>query len=214
MPPPIRCAQRGESVGSPPRSRTRTSAINKSDMSLGVRGMGVGYSTRVKVCMALLVFATLGPNLRKLPSSFSFLRAAPNTNDISRYEQRFSDVKHYLPRNQVVPYGDEFAAFPGECNAFILAQYALAPTVLDARGSECAPLTIDGRKSAEQSPIMLLNWHDPQDEPYLVRLFPSSYFQARNHTGLGDEGDPSKADQMVLIRDFGNGVQLYAREGK
>jgi hypothetical protein len=176
--------------------------------------MGVGYSTRVKVCMALLVLATLGPNLRKLPSSFSFLRAAPKTNDISLYERRFSDVKHYLPRNQVIPYADEFAAIPGECNAFILAQYALAPTVLDARGSECAPLTADGRKSAEQSPLILLNWHDPQNDPYLISLFPSSYFQARSHTGLGDEGDPSKAGQTVLLRDFGHGVQLRRREDK
>jgi|SRR5580658_1053785 hypothetical protein len=176
--------------------------------------MEVGYSTRVKLGVACLVFVTLAPTLRKLASSFSFMRAASSTNDISLYEGRFSDVKHYMPPNQVVPYGDEFAAFPGECNAFILAQYALAPTVLDARGSECAPLTADGRKSAGVSPIVLLNLHDPQDDPYLVSLFPSSYFQARNHADLVDPGDLPKADQMVLIRDFGHGVQLRRREDK
>lgn len=172
--------------------------------------MHVRYSTRVKLGLALIVFVILTSTLRQLTSTLSSFRALPQTDDISQYERRFTAVKHSLPPNQIISYSDEYAEFPGQCNAFILARYSLAPTVLDAPDSYCH-ITDAGQVSSQRSGLILYNSHDPRHEPYLLHLFPDTYFRPRNNPVSFAGGHLSDAAQVVLVKDFGLGVRLYAR---
>lgn len=169
------------------------------------------YSTRVNLGIALIVLVILTSTLRQLTSTASSLRALPQTDDISQYERRFTEVRHLLPPNQLVAYRDEFDKFAHQCDAFVLAQYSLAPTVLVALDSKCRSSDEVSSRSAR---LVLDNSHDPRDERYLMRLFPSPYFQPHNNPGSHGGGRLSAADDIVLLNDFGLGVRLYARGGK
>jgi len=176
--------------------------------------MEIRYATRVKLGMAFIVLVILASTLRQLTSTLSSFRALPLTDDISLYEQRFNEVKHFLPPNQIVSYSDEFAKTAKNCNAFVLAQYSLAPTILAVLDSKCGYISNSGEVSSHRSRLVLDNSHDPRHEPYLLRLFPSTYFQPDNNPISIAGGNFFHADQIVLLHDFGLGVRLYARGGK
>jgi len=173
--------------------------------------MQVRYATRIKLGLALIVLVILVPSLRQLTSTLASFRALPATDDISEYEQRFAEVKHFLPTDQIVSYSDEFARNSQKCNAFVLAQYSLAPTVLAVLDSQCGHIEGTGEVSSHRSRLILDNSHDPQHEPYLLRLFPNTYFQPPNNPVSSIEGHLSRSDQPALFKDFGLGVRLYAR---
>jgi hypothetical protein len=166
------------------------------------------YSTRVNLGIALIVFVILAPTLRQLPSTLSALRALPQADDISQYERRFTEVKQFLPPNQIVSYRDEFDKLSKQCDAFVLAQYSLAPTVLVALNSKCR---CSNEVSSYRSRLVLDNSHDPRKEPYLLRLFPETYFPAHNNPPSIARDRISGADDVILLDDFGIPVELYAR---
>lgn len=166
------------------------------------------YSTRVKLGIAFIVFVILTPTLRQLPRTLSALRALPQADDISQYERRFTEVKQFLLPNQIVSYRDEFDKLSKQCDAFVLAQYSLAPTVLVALNSKCK---CSNEESSHRSRLVLDNSHDPRKEPYLLRLFPKTYFQAHNNSPSIARGRFSGADDVILLDDFGLPVELYAR---
>lgn len=176
--------------------------------------MEVRYATRVKLGIALIVFAILVPSLRQLTSTLASFRALPATDDISQYERRFNEVKHFLPPNQIVSYSDEFSKNSRKCNAFVLAQYSVTPTVLAVLDSKCGYISNTDEVSSHKSRLVLDNSHDPQHEPYLLRFFPSTYFQPDNNPAAITGSDLSHADQLVLLKDFGLGVRLYAQKDK
>jgi hypothetical protein len=169
------------------------------------------YSTRVKLGIALIVLVILTSSLRQLRSTLSSFRALPQTDDISVYERRFTDVKQFLPPNQFVAYGDEFDKLSKQCDAFVLAQYAFAPTVLVALDSKCRS---SGEVLAHSSRLVLYNSHDPRSDPYLLRLFPNNHFPLHDNPDLFGEGRLSGSEDMVLLKDFGLGVRLYSRTDK
>jgi len=169
-------------------------------------------SIRARLGISLIVLVTLASAFRQLRSTNPF-RDLPQTDDISQYEQRFTEARQYLPPNQIVSYRDEFAPFSRQCNAFVLAQYSVAPTVLAVLDSPCGHMNGAGEVSSDQPAFLLENFHDLQSQPYLLRLFPSTYF----HT----QEDPApvsshtvRAAEMVLFHDFGLGVRLYTRGEK
>jgi hypothetical protein len=163
------------------------------------------YSTRVKLGIALIVLAILKPTIRQLPSTLSALRGLPQTDDISQYERRFTEVKQFLAPNQIVAYRDDFDKVSEQCRAFYLAQYSVAPTVLVALDSKCDS---SDEASALRSRFVLDNFHDSVNEPYLLRLFSDTGVPPYNspvHVGGGQLSD------MALLKDFGLGIKLYSR---
>jgi hypothetical protein len=178
---------------------------------LGRIGDFCRYSTRVNLGLAVIVLVILTSTLRQLSSTLSSFRALPQTDDISQYERRFTAVRHLLPPNQLVAYSDEFDKLTSQCAAFVLAQYSLAPTVLVALDSKCRS---SGEVSSHRARLVLENFHDPRNERYLLRLFPSTYFQPNNNPGSHGGGRLSGADGIVLLSDSGLGVRLYARGDK
>lgn len=173
----------------------------------------IPYSVRVRLGIALIVVVVLTSGLRQLKSTLSSVRVSPRLDDISQYEQRFAELRHSLPSNLFVSYSDEFATVSKQCNAFVLAQYSLAPTVLAAVDSECGRVNSGGGVSPRASRFVLYNSHDPRLDPYLLRLFPNTYFEPYN-TFSFTGNQLTRADQLVLIKDFGHGVRLYARADK
>jgi hypothetical protein len=170
------------------------------------------HSTRVNLGIALIVLVILVPTLRQLASTVSSFRALPQTDDISLYERRFNEVKPFLPPNQPVAYRDEFDKLSKQCDAFVLAQYSLAPTVLVALDSKCRS---SDEVSLHRSRLVLYNFHDPRNEPYLLRLFPNTYFESHTNPAFSGGDRPSGADNnMVLLKGFDLGIQLYARTDK
>jgi hypothetical protein len=166
------------------------------------------YSLRVTMGIALLALVSLHTTLQDLTISLSSLRSLPPVDNISRYEQRFAEARHYLPPDQIILYLDDFDEQAEQCDAFALAQYSVAPTVLAAFDSKCRN---SQALSALSSRLLLANFHDEQKEPYLLSLFPSKYFGGR----VGK--DPYRfvrADRLVLVRDFGRGVRLYMLQDK
>jgi hypothetical protein len=176
--------------------------------------MEVSYPTRVKLAIAFIVFVILTSTLRQLSSTLSSFRASPQIDDITQYERRFAEVKYFLPPNQIISYSDEFAKFSGQCKAFVLAQYSLAPTVLHALDSDCGRISGTGSVSSEMSRLILDNSHDSGREPDLLRLFPNAYFQPQDSQDSVAGDYRVAANQTVLLKDFGLGVRLYTRGGK
>jgi hypothetical protein len=174
-------------------------------------GESCGYSTRVKLGIAFIVFVILTPTLRQLPYTLSAFRALPQTDDISQYERRFTDVKHFLPPDQPVSYRDEFDKFSEQCKAFFLAQYSLAPTVLVALDSKCRS---SDEVSAHRARLVLDNFHDPRNEPYLLRLFPNTDFPPHNNLVSLHGGRLAGTDDIVLLHDVDLEERLHARIDK
>jgi hypothetical protein len=169
-------------------------------------GISCRYSTRVKLGITLIVLVILNSNLRQLRSTVSSFGALAQIDDISQYEQRFIGVKQFLPANQFVAYRDEFDKVSQQCDAFFLAQYALAPTVLVAFDSECRS---SDQVVARKSRLVLDNFHDPRNEPYLLRLFPSNYFQPQFHPASTGRDQLYDADDVVLFDEPDLGLKLY-----
>ena len=167
------------------------------------------YSLRVKMGIALLALVPLQTTLQDFTISLSSFRSLPQVDNISRYEQRFAEVRRDLPPNQIVFYIDDFDEHHlKQCDAFTLAQYSVAPTVLAAFDSKCRTSAV---LSAPNSRLVLTNFHDEQNEPYLLDLFPSDYFKGRAGK------DPFRfvsSYRLVLVRDFGRGVRLYMLQDK
>ncbi len=171
----------------------------------------VGYSCRVKLGMTFIVIVILVSSSRQLSSTLSAFRHLPQTDDISQYERRFDKARQFLPTSRVVSYSDEFAPFLLQCNAFVLAQYSLAPTVLAVEDSQCGHMKTSSEISSHKSQLVLDNFHNPRQEPYLLHLFPDTYFQPHKGSPSLAGGQTSRADQVVLLQDFGLGVRLYTR---
>ena len=179
--------------------------------------MDLRYFARIKLGMALIVFLALVPALWQVMSALSSFRTLPQTDPISQYEKRFTGVADVLPANQIVFYRDDLdksAELLGGCVALELAQYSLAPTVLDVLDSRCDHLTGDDKPSARKSGLVLENVHDPQGEPYLLDLFPITSLQPHTNRVSSTEGEESSADQIVPLKDFGHGVRLWPRRGQ
>jgi hypothetical protein len=162
----------------------------------------IPYSTRVKMGIALLSLVIINSALRQSVSTLFHSRNLEQTHYISQYERRFADVKRFLPPDQIVFYIDDFDESSDQCDAFYLAQYSLTPTVLAAYDSKCGSAAI---LSSHNSRLVLENFHDPPNDPYLLSLFPSKYFEDQTRN------DPFKLASVhrVLLRDFGHGVRLY-----
>jgi hypothetical protein len=169
------------------------------------------YSTRVKLGIALLVLVILTPTLRQLPYTLSAFRALPQTDDISQYERRFTGVKQFLPPDRPVSYRDEFDKIAEQCRPFYLAQYSLAPTVLVALDSKCDS---SDEASALRSRFVLDNFHDARNEPYLLHLFSDTGVPPNNNPVPASGGQIFGAEHMVLLKDFGHGVEIYSRGEK
>jgi hypothetical protein len=176
--------------------------------------MELRYSPRIKLGMALIVFLTLVPAIWQAMSALSSFHTLPRTDAISQYEKRFRGVADVLPANQIVFYRDDLdksVQHFGRCRALELAQYSLAPTVLDVLDSRCDHLTGDDKPSARKSGLVLENVLDPQGEPYLLDLFPITFLQPRSNRSSSTKGGESGADQIVPLKDFGHGVRLWPR---
>jgi hypothetical protein len=169
------------------------------------------YSTRVKLGISLIVFVILTPTIRQLRYTLSAFRSLPQTDDISQYERRFTEVKQFLPPDQFVSYRDEFDKISEQCKAFYLAQYSLAPTVLVALDSRCSS---SDEATALRSRFVLDNFHDPRREPYLLRLFSDTGVPPNKNPAPVGVGQLSGAEHMVLLNDFGLEVKLYSRGDK
>lgn len=178
-----------------------------------VQVMNVPFSTRVRLGIGLIALVAVASTLRQLQSTSSF-HSLRQTDDVSQYEQRFTEVRHSLPFDQIVAYRDEFAPFSRQCNAFVLAQYSVAPTVLAVLDSQCGHMNDTGEVSSRRSGLLLENFHDFRNEPYLLRLFPTTYFQPDQNSAPVVKAQGARAAQMVLLNDFGLGVRLYARGDK
>lgn len=168
-------------------------------------------SSRARIGAALITVFSLYSTARPLLLEAHFWSQRQN---ILKYEERFDQVKKYLPPNQIVGYSDNFASQPEkECNAFALAQYSLAPVALETICSQCGYVAKTSQVSARWSGLFLENLNNPKTDPYLVNLMPAQYFQS--NTPASDETNllyPS--NQVYLVRDFGNGVRLYEVDNK
>ncbi len=172
----------------------------------------MNYSTRVKLGIALIVFVALVPNLWRLKNSISSFHKLPQTDYISQYERRLTGVAYLLPPDQIVAYIDDFIKFPdARCYAFVLAQYSLAPTVLATLDSPCGYIRNTKQVSSRMSRLVLENTHDPRTEPYLLYVFPKEYFEPNSDIIYSTRDTLSHLDQLILLKDFGTGVRLYAR---
>jgi hypothetical protein len=176
--------------------------------------MYVPYSTRVKLGVAVITLMILTSTLRQLKSTLSAFSALPKLDDISQYEKRFDKARDFLPQNQIVHYNDEFARFLGQCQAFVLAQYSSAPTVLHYLDSKCGHMNSASEVSSLSSRLILENYHTPGNEPYLLRLFPKTFFESLNSTDALSGNQIPRGDNAILLKDFGFGVRLCIREIK
>jgi hypothetical protein len=167
------------------------------------------YSGRVRLGIGFFVLVILTPTLRQLPNTLSSFRALPQTDDISQYERRFTGVKQLLPPDQFVSYRDDFGKISEQ--AFSLAQYTLAPTVLVACDSKCSS---SDKATALRSRFVLDNFHEPRNEPYLLRLFSDTGVPPYKNSASADRDQSSGEEHLVLLKDFGLGVKLYARRDK
>lgn len=152
--------------------------------------------------IALLCLVVLNSAVRQSISTLFHSRNLGQTHYISQYEQRFAEVNRFVPPNQIIFYIDDFDESSDQCDAFYLAQASLTPTVLVAFDSNCGSTAM---LPSHGSRLVLENLHDPQNDPYLLSLFPSKYFEAQ------PRNDRLKLASVhsVLLRDFGHGVRLY-----
>lgn len=167
----------------------------------------ISYFVRVEMGIGLLALVVLNSAIRELISTLFRSRDLRQTHYIAQYEQRFAELHHFLPPNQTIFYVDDFNKSSDQCDAFYLAQYSLAPTVLVAFNSQCGSPTMP---PSHDSRLLVENFHDTQGDSYLVRFFPIQYFATSPPT-----------DQLilasmhpVLLRDFGHGLRLYSLSDK
>jgi hypothetical protein len=165
--------------------------------------------TRARLGIVFIVGVVLAISARQLYSAITHLRALPPTSYASQYEQRFSEVKRSLQRAQIVSYKDDFI-MPEECGAFVLAQYSVAPVILATQHSICGHLSDKTPGLSLRSELLLENLHDPRIEPYLPHLFPQR-FGLWTQLRASANRESSPGEQVVLLKDFGQGVKLYAR---
>jgi hypothetical protein len=162
----------------------------------------IPYSTRVKMGVVLLSLVILNSTLRQSVSTLFHSQNLLQTHYISQYERRFTEVKRFLPPDQTVFYIDDFDESADLCDAFLLTQYSLTPTVLAAFDSKCGSAAIP---SSHNSRLLLENFHDPRNDPYLLSLLPSNYFEDQTR----NDRFKLASVHRVLLRDFGHGVRLY-----
>jgi hypothetical protein len=129
----------------------------------------------VTTALALLLLACLLSTAREAiqAPNLNSQKAAPDEVS-ARSDRRFSELRQSLPGTGVVGYMGEPG--PSAIPDYYLAQYALAPLVVD----------------------------QSTNHPLVIGNFPSSPQPAI-------PGDATS--QLKLIRDFGNGVMLFAKEG-
>jgi hypothetical protein len=129
--------------------------------------VAASVSARFRIASLVLVACSLLSTIR-------IVRDAPtraNASEISkRSDERFSALKAELPQRGVVGYIGE-AGTPALAD-YYLAQYALAPLVVD----------------------------DSPNHPLVVGNFP------------GPASDNASKPKLRLVRDFGDGVKLYANQ--
>lgn len=164
---------------------------------------------RTQLGIVLIVGLILTISIRHLYFAIARLRSLPPKSYVSRYEQRFSDVKSFLRPNQIVIYTDDFTSSSEECDAFVLAQYSIAPTILATPHSPCGHLS-DNTPGLFESGLLLENLHDPKTEPYLQFLFPQT-FRTGSRLSASVDREFSHGEHLVLLKDSGLGVKLYAR---
>jgi hypothetical protein len=167
----------------------------------------VSYFARVRIGIAILLFVVLNSAVRESISTLFRSRNLGQTHYISQYEERFADLHRFLPANQTAFYIDDFDESSDQCDAFYLAQYSLAPAVLVAVDSKCG---CSGRSSTQTPSLVVENLHDPENDPYLLHLFPTEYFDAHPRK---DQFQLASV-RSVSVRDFGHGLRLYAEFGK
>lgn len=118
---------------------------------------------KLRVCLGLLTILALAAwSLKDLSELVVFLRDNPDyTDEVSLYETRFVEIKTQLPGRGTVGYrtdpptrvqGQELFVFRLDgtdkvmdyAKSYLLAQYALAPVVVDRRSEH--PLTLHNSK--------------------------------------------------------------------
>jgi hypothetical protein len=163
---------------------------------------------RVRFGVALIVILSIWSTVRPMEPMFSTSDLFPQEDSVFKYETRFDQVKKYLPADQIIGYSDDFLSrTQNAADAWVLARYALAPSVLQ-RGY--VPKT--KQISAHWSGLLLENLHDPKADPYLLSLFPSKYFESQSNAPAPNWLFPT--NRLSLIRDFGHGVRLYKLEDR
>jgi hypothetical protein len=180
----------------------------------GVSIFEVLYASRVRLGVALIALLSVYSTARALESALLSIRWFAGDN-IIKYESRFAQLEKYLPPDGIVGYSDDFTSQPGkECNAFVLAQYSLAPSVLETVCSQCGYVAKTKQASAYWSGLLLLNLHNPKTDPYLLNLIPPKYFETQSNRMTLTPSQLFPTNQIWLVRDFGDGVRLYEFEDK
>jgi len=167
----------------------------------------ISYSLRVKFGIALLVLVVLNSSVRESIATLHSSRDFGQTHFIPQYEARFEELHHSLSANQIVFYVDDFDESSDQCDAFYMAQYALAPTVLVAFDSNCG---CAAKSSMGRPRLVVENLHDPRNDPYLLHLFPGKYFEPQPR----NQRFRIASRQHTQVRDFGHGLRVYALSEK
>jgi hypothetical protein len=103
--------------------------------------VNISYPVRARLGIVVVIAVILTTSLRQLHSAIMHSHVPPQMSYVSRYEQRFSKVKSFLRPAQIVAYEDDFTMSPEKYNAFVLAQYSLAPAILAIQHSRCGHLS-------------------------------------------------------------------------
>lgn len=166
---------------------------------------------RVRVALALIALIVLVGSFSELQSSLSRVRSQTVSDDVSQYEQRFSDMKPLLPNGRIVSYRD---TLKNHCKAFVLAQYSVAPAILATHRLDCGHMNDNAAARAASTNLFLENSFDLTSEPYLSRLFPDAQLDPGLSTALASGGSLFPGQQIALVKDSGHGVRLYSGDQK
>ena len=170
--------------------------------------MNFSYAARVKLGITCLVVALIAANVRQLVNAIKLPLPPFGADEISLYEKRFEGLRPSLPPRGVVTYVDDCGGEKEVFKAYMVSQYALSPVVLFY-----APFSARFYSSEmihQKREFVIQNSHDPGREPYLVRLLPNQFpsINVRNPIQAPNQ-KPVIDEHLVLVKDLGNGVQLY-----
>jgi hypothetical protein len=161
----------------------------------------LSYPARVKLGIALLLLVVLNSTIRASISTLFHSHNLTKTHYIAQYERRFVKLQHVSSTNQFIFYVDDFDRSSDQCDAFYLTQYALAPAILVTFDSSCGSAAIPPTRGPR---LIVENFHDPEEDSYLLGLFPSKYFapQTRNDQFIASVHN-------VPITNFGDGLRVF-----
>ncbi len=128
---------------------------------------------KTKIGIIIIILCAFIQNVSEFGNSMRRYLKSPRTDEVTRYENRFADLREVLPKHGVVGYVTD-QHYPESGRQYFQTQYTLAPSIITwGKGYH----------------LVIGNFH-----------------------GTADGSDITKTLDLVLLREFGDGLFLFKNE--